>query len=62
MFEIIDSYAKTNGVDKEYLRVNKSNSTVDLYKKAGFIIIESVVSDIGNGYVMDDYIMERSVR
>ena len=62
MFEIIDSYAKSNGVDKEYLRVNKSNPTVDIYKKAGFIIIESVVSDIGNGYVMDDYIMERSLR
>ena len=62
MFDIIDRYAKANGVDKEYLRVNKGNPTVDIYKKKGFIISEAVVKDIGNGFVMDDYIMERSLR
>ncbi len=62
MFEIIDRYARSQGVDREYLRVNKGNPTVDLYKKIGFIIKESVVADIGNGFVMDDYIMERSLR
>ena len=62
MFGIIDRYAKLNGIDREWLRVNKGNPTVDIYKRAGFIIKESVVNDIGNGYVMDDYIMERSLR
>ena len=62
MFDIIDRYAESEGVDKEYLRVNKGNPTVDIYLKAGFIIKDSVVSDIGNGFVMDDYIMERSLR
>ena len=62
MFDLIDNYARNNGVDKEYLRVNKSNPTVDIYKKKGFIISEAVVNDIGNGFVMDDYIMERSLR
>ena len=62
MFEIIDNYARSVGVDKEYLRVNKGNPTVDIYKRAGFIIKESDVADIGNGFVMDDYFMERSLR
>ncbi len=62
MFEIIDRYARSQNVDREYLRVNKGNPTVDIYKKIGFIIKESVVADIGNGFVMDDYIMERSLR
>ncbi len=62
MFDLIDDYARNAGVDKEYLRVNKGNSTVDIYKKKGFKVIESVVKDIGNGFVMDDYIMERSLR
>ena len=62
MLDIIDRFAESEGVDKEYLRVNKGNPTVDIYLKAGFIIKDSVVSDIGNGFVMDDYIMERSLR
>jgi len=42
-----------------YLTVNKHNDdTIAIYKKMGFSVIDSVVSDIGNGFVMDDYIME----
>ena len=62
MFEMIDDYARCMGVDKEYLRVNKGNPTVDIYKREGFAVIESVVKDIGNGFVMDDYIMEKTLR
>ena len=62
MFSIIDDYARNAGVDREYLRVNKGNPSVDIYTKAGFIIKDSIVSDIGNGFVMDDYIMEKSLR
>ena len=39
--------------------MNKNNkNTIEAYKKWGFTIIDSVVTDIGNGFVMDDYIME----
>jgi hypothetical protein len=27
----------------------------------GFITIDAIVQDIGNGYVMDDYVLEKSV-
>ena len=41
------------------LTVNKYNTnTIKAYKKWGFKTIDAVVTDIGNGFVMDDYIME----
>ena len=41
------------------LTVNKYNkNTIKAYEKWGFKTIDSVVTDIGNGFVMDDYIME----
>lgn len=44
-----------------WLTVNKSNPSVAAYEKMGFKIVDSVVSDIGNGFVMDDYRMEKSI-
>jgi GNAT superfamily N-acetyltransferase len=39
------------------LNVNKNNPAVAFYKRQGFSIASETVLDIGNGYVMDDYIM-----
>lgn len=42
------------------LTVNKYNTnTIQAYKKWGFKTIDSVLTDIGSGFVMDDYIMEK---
>jgi RimJ/RimL family protein N-acetyltransferase len=44
------------------LTVNKGNDgSIAAYKKMGFVIIDKAVTDIGDGYVMDDYIMELRV-
>jgi diamine N-acetyltransferase len=41
-----------------YLTVNKNNKrAIAAYNKAGFAQTEAVVAEIGNGFVMDDYIM-----
>lgn len=41
------------------LTVNKYNTnTIKAYEKWGFKTVDAVVTDIGNGFVMDDYIME----
>lgn len=41
------------------LTVNKYNTnSINAYKKWGFKTIDAVVTDIGSGFVMDDYIME----
>ncbi len=44
-----------------YLQVKKTNPARFFYEKTGYSIKEEVVLDIGNGFVMDDYIMERKL-
>ena len=45
-----------------YLTVNKGNELgIRAYKGNGFRTIDAVQTDIGQGFVMDDYIMEKRV-
>lgn len=61
-FEFIKDLALKNNYSKIILTVNKyNNNTINAYKKWGMEIIDSVVTDIGSGFVMDDYIMEYSI-
>jgi N-acetylglutamate synthase-like GNAT family acetyltransferase len=53
----IRDIARLMGLSSIYLNVNKQNSAVDFYLKKGFIKERELVLDIGNGYVMDDYVM-----
>jgi len=44
------------------LNVNKHNpKAIRSYERAGWHIAEEVVNDIGNGYVMDDFIMTKQL-
>ena len=44
------------------LAVNKRNEkAINSYKKYGFVVREAIVDDIGRGFVMDDYIMEKKL-
>lgn len=48
--------------DYMWLTVNKHNDgSIAAYKKMGFEITREQVADIGSGFVMDDYIMERKI-
>lgn len=41
-----------------WLTVNKHNAaSITAYQKLGFTIVESIETDIGNGFIMDDYKM-----
>lgn len=61
-FEKIKQIAKDGGFNSIRLTVNKYNkNTIAAYNKYGFKTIDSVVTDIGSGFVMDDYIMEFSL-
>jgi ribosomal protein S18 acetylase RimI-like enzyme len=54
--------ARAYGCDTLVLAVNKHNrNAIAAYEKHGFRIAESVVKDIGNGFVMDDYVMMKDV-
>ena len=41
-----------------FINTNANAQYREDYLKNGFEVTEEVVFDIGNGYVMDDYIME----
>ncbi|MDN0069677.1 GNAT family N-acetyltransferase [Collinsella ihumii] len=50
------------GLDAMYLTVNKGNELgIRAYTAKGFSTIDAVETDIGEGYIMDDYIMEKRV-
>lgn len=40
------------------LNVNRNNPAQYFYKSLGFTVYEEGIFDIGNGFVMDDYLME----
>lgn len=51
------------GLGRVSLAVNKRNAhAIAAYTKWGFRVEESVVKDIGSGFVMDDYVMVLDVR
>ena len=53
---------RERGLDAMYLTVNKRNDLgIRAYLGKGFETIDAVETDIGNGFVMDDYIMEKRV-
>ena len=57
IIEQISNQARSLGLISIFLNVNKLNSAVNFYLKKGFTVEREMVLDIGNGYVMDDYVM-----
>lgn len=61
-FEFIKEICKKRGYKSIWLTVNKHNDdTIAIYKRFGMEIIRSQVADIGNGFVMDDYVFEYKI-
>ena len=46
------------GLSSVWLTVNKNNDSYYKYLSLGFKKVRDEVTDIGNGYVMDDYVMQ----
>lgn len=57
-FELVKDKAIENNQNAIFLNVNKYNNAIHFYMKLGFTKVKDEVIDIGNGYVMDDYVME----
>ena len=56
----ITARARKLGYPCVILAVNKRNAqAIAAYRKYGFTLRAAVTSDIGHGFVMDDYIMEK---
>ena len=59
----LNQYSRDRGLKSIYLTVNKhNNGSINSYLQMGFRIADTAVTDIGSGYVMDDYIMEKIVQ
>ena len=58
MIDEVSKISKSNKQIGIYLNVNKYNTAKFFYEKLGFVISKEEVIDIGNDYVMDDYVME----
>jgi ribosomal protein S18 acetylase RimI-like enzyme len=57
------SMALEEGLPSIKLHVNKYNTiALSAYEKMGFVNTESVITDIGKGFVMDDYLMEKLIK
>ena len=56
--EFLNKKVKESGDSRIILNVNKYNSAQKFYQSQGYKIYDEGVFDIGNGYVMDDFLME----
>lgn len=57
---IIEQVKKLGAVSLQ-LQVNRNNTAKAFYEKKGFAVIEEADFDIGNGYYMNDYVMEKKL-
>lgn len=59
----VGQYAGKHDFNRLLLRVNRQNQpAIDAYLKHGFTVATIVMEDIGEGYVMDDYVMIKELQ
>jgi GNAT superfamily N-acetyltransferase len=61
VIEEIEKIALKNHSKALSLNVNRFNSALSFYKKVGFEVIDEVNIDIGKGYLMEDFVMEKKI-
>ena len=52
---------KREGATALQLQVNRYNKARNFYEKLGFVVIDEKDFDIGNGFFMNDYVMEKTL-
>ncbi len=61
LIEYIANQAKTGNQQALVLNVNRNNKALLFYQQIGFTLQGVEDIDIGNGYLMEDYILEKSI-
>ena len=60
--EFLTELCKKKGLNRIWLTCNRDNqNSVAAYKKMGFTIAYEQDADIGHGFVMSDYVMEKQI-
>jgi GNAT superfamily N-acetyltransferase len=54
-------FAKDNDIKHITLQVNRNNKAVSFYEKLGFIVSDEQDFEIGNGYFMNDFVMQKDL-
>jgi len=58
----VEARSRDRGFSVLYLQVNKGNTaSIAFYRRAGFDITNKLKVDIGNGYLMDDFVMSKRI-
>lgn len=55
----VEGWVQSKGGKRLHLNVNRQNPATTFYQKWGFTIIRQEDIDIGNGYFMNDFVMEK---
>lgn len=62
MIDFVVQQARELGKSGVYLTVNRFNDgSVGVYRATGFEMVRTQATDIGSGYIMDDYVFQLSV-
>ena len=61
LLEAVEENCRELGAAKLILNVNRFNKAKTFYEKLGYSILAEEKVDIGNGFVQDDYVMEKKL-
>lgn len=61
MVNHIGEFAKRNNNQTILLDVYRHNNAIQFYQKIGFDKVGEQITDVGNGFVMDDFLMEKKL-
>lgn len=61
LIDAAGAIAKENGNTELSLNVNRHNNAIAFYRRMGFEIIKTEDIDIGNGFQMNDYVMNKKL-
>ena len=53
--------AKSAAQNALLLNVNRNNTALDFYRRLGFVVQKEEDIPIGNGFLMEDYVMEKPI-
>lgn len=61
LIDHVAELARRHNNDRLGLNVNRHNKAIQFYERMGFAVVGNETIDIGNGFIMDDVIMEKPV-
>lgn len=61
LIETVEEIALRNDNNELSLNVNRFNKALDFYKRIGFDVVNSEDIDIGNGFLMEDFVLNKKL-